>query len=362
MIHNTRKDIGEVLSAPLVTIMRNIALTVAILIAVTGCDGESGRAVEFYDLVDLQPPKLEGVHVHTANNIELCLDEKVSVIDQSLQLSAPLTLEKYDESECGVILTIREKMTPGSRYTISMTVVDENGNSLDIITNVYGYNDRVPEIVINEFTTRGSKSHPDIVELYLQSGGNIGGVTLYEGSATNWQSREVFPSLELEAGSYILVHLKPQGTTEAGEQDETASASASGGFDAHETAWDFWVEGGDGLSGNNGALTLTTAPNGEIMDAILYTNRNSKSDSKYRGFGTAQNLGWAEELHDANQWNAAEASLRPEDVVFVGYSTATRSVCRGSGSLDSNSKGDWHTVPTSGYSFGKQNSDDVHER
>lgn len=362
MMYSMKKNTGETLPVSLVTLLLGIALTATMLIGVVGCAGERGNAVEFYDMVDLQPPKLEEVRVKAANSIELCIDEEVSVVEQSLQLSEPLTLESYGQSECGVGITLGMNMSPGGQYTVSMTVVDGSGNSLDIIADVYGYNDRIPEIVVNEFTTRGSARHPDIVELYVQSGGNIGGLTLYEGSATNWESRKIFPAVELEAGSYVLVHFKPQGTEEAGEKDETLAPNISGGLDVHEAAWDFWVEDGNGLSGNNGVLTLTATPDGQILDAVLYTNRSSESDSKYRGFGTARNLALSDELHGADQWTAATQQIRPEDVVSVDDSTATRSICRGSNSLDSNDKADWHIVPTSAYSLGEQNTDDVYER
>lgn len=336
-------------------------VVIVMVLGYAGCNEQpSGGGVEFNDMIDLQPPRLETVQVRGTDRVEFCVDEPVSVVEQSLRVSEPLVIDGHRATECGVMIILGVTMIPGEQYTVSMTVVDESGNSLDILTNVYGYNDRVPQVVINEFTTRGSSTHPDVVELYLKSAGNIGGVTLYEGSPQDWESRKVLPALELEAGAYLLLHFKPQGVEV--EQDEVISPDASGGLDVHPAAWDFWVPEGNGLSGNNGALTLTAAPTGEIIDAVLYTNRTSDSDSKYRGFGTAQNLARADELHQAGVWRASEAQLRPEDVVFVDHSTATRSICRDSANSDTDGRGDWHIVPTSGYSFGEANSDEVYTR
>ena len=148
------------------------------------CDG--AKRVDFSDVVDLQPPQLERVGVGSASSVEFCFDEPVEVVAQSLQAEAPLEIGAHRPIECGFALDLRTEMVRGRRYTISVTVADDNGNSLDIITNVYGYNDDIPQMIINEFTTRGSGRHPDVVELYLQTAGNIGGVTLYEGSMDNW--------------------------------------------------------------------------------------------------------------------------------------------------------------------------------
>lgn len=322
------------------------------------CEGVG--KIEYYDMIDLHPPELERVQVLSATSIEFCFDETVELVTQSLHLSLPLELDTHGATECGLALNLRTAMKPGKGYAVSATVMDDNGNSLDILTNVYGYNDRVPRMVINEFTTRGSSRHPDVVELYLHTGGNVGGVTLYEGSPDRWESRKILPSLELPAHSYILVHFKPQGID--AEEDELTSPDSSAGLDVHELAWDLWVPEGNGLSGNNGVLTMSASPNGELLDAVLYTNRTSSSDTKYRGFGSANALAYAEGLQSTGQWHAETEGIRPEDAVFVDRTTATRSICRGSDGTDTDGKGDWHIVPTSQYSFGEQNSDNVYEK
>ena len=73
--------------------------------------------------------------------------------------------------------------------------------------------------MINEFTPRGSGNDPDLVELKVLSAGNMGGVVLYLGTPGSYDARFVFPPFEVEAGSFILVHLKPTGGAE--EVDET---------------------------------------------------------------------------------------------------------------------------------------------
>ena len=139
--------------------------------------------------------------------------------------------------------------------------------------------------------------------------------------------------------------------------NETAEKDLSGGLDASYTAFDFWVNGGTGLSGNNGVITLLDRPGGSILDGVLYSNRTSQSDEKYLGFGTLTAMERALELEEMKGWICEENRVRPEDAVNPDGSTATRSLCR-KRELDTNSRNDWYIVPTRHASFGKENSEE----
>ena len=135
---------------------------------------------------------------------------------------------------------------------------------------------------------------------------------------------------------------------------------ASGGKDASDQAWDFWVPEGTGLSGNNGVLALCENPLGGIIDAVLYSNRTSDSDDRYRGFVSRAVLARAEEIWHAGHWIATGDWIRPEDAVDPEASTSTRSMARSSDSADRNVSGDWHITPTRGLSPGEPNTDQVY--
>jgi len=94
---------------------------------------------------------------------------------------------------------------------------------------------------------------------------------------------------------------------------------------------------------------------------VLYSNRTSESDERYRGFGTADMLERAEELVRDGGWRIAGARVAPEDGMNPEGSTATRSLCRSSTSTDTDGRGDWHVVPTRGSTFGAENSDEAYE-
>ena len=339
--------------------MRLILIIAVVLLA--GCGGERSplHTVDYNEMFDLTPPELLGARVVSAQQAEYCFQEEVTLDEQSVAISNEIALDGYEQSDCGIVLTFDEPLLAGQEYVVALTVSDDNGNSLDIVSALYGYNGNLPEIVINEFTTQGSSSRPDMVELYVVAGGNLAGMTIYEGTASDWDQRKIFPDVDVTAGSYALVHFKPEGIAE--EVDEIVDMSASGGTRSHGSAWDYWVEAGSGLSGNNGVVTLYSSPIGEMVDAVIYSNRTSDSDEKYRGFGRAAVMARVDEIVAAGGWVGAGDLLTPEETVYSGYTTSTRSMGRSSTSIDSDSADDWHTVPTSGSTFGEANSDEKHE-
>jgi hypothetical protein len=143
--------------------------------------------------------------------------------------------------------------------------------------------------------------------------------------------------------------------------DETTDPAASAGLDSCPTAWDFWVKDGTGLGANNGVVCLCARPGGACLDGVLWSNRTSVSDVRYRGFGSAEVLERAEELARLGGWRPAGARVAPEDGINPEGSTATRSICRRADGADSNTATDWHIVPTRASSFGAANSDEVYE-
>ncbi|NBB91292.1 MAG: hypothetical protein GVY23_08820, partial [Spirochaetes bacterium] len=140
----------------------------------------------------------------------------------------------------------------GHPYQLEAVVADAAGNTMSFVETVYGYNPDIPEVLINELTTQGSGNHPDVVELRLLSAGNLGGLSLYAGAPGEHDGRLVFPAVELPEDAYVVIHFKPEGIPE--EVDELEDPTASGGLDASDTGWDFWLPEGSGISGNNGTV------------------------------------------------------------------------------------------------------------
>jgi hypothetical protein len=307
---------------------------------------------------DISPPVLLGAESMTTRSARLFFNEPVTPLDGSMTLEPTIQPSTVSCTDNTVLLDFSNNLTPGAPYFIESTVEDKAGNRTRFITQFYGFNPRVPLVIINEFITQGSGSHPDILELLVLEDGNLSGICVLEGTKSNWSDRCILPSTEVSAGDFVLVHFKPEGI--ASEIDEMIDRGASGGKDTSPTAWDYWVPEGNGLSGNNGVLTVYDKPEGRLLDGVLYSNRTSSSDQKYRGFGTKDVMLKADELHSEGGWKAAGELISPEDGINPDQSTSTRSICRSSSSLDTDLSADWHVTPTRGSTFGVANSDEVY--
>jgi hypothetical protein len=334
--------------------MRRLSAFLAALIVVSCGPLPDSRRQD----VDLLPPQLQSVQALGPGEIAISFDEDAGLRAEKTRITPPLAVEDVTGPSKNVLLR-GERQAPGRLYSLESEAQDAHGNTASFVAQFYGYNDRVPRILINEFTPRGSGNHPDLVELRAFSAGNIGGVVLFLGSPGSFDARLVFPAFEVAAGSFILVHLKPSG--DPGELDETTDPSASGGADASDTAFDFWLKEGPALGGNNGVLALCDRPGGTCLDGVVYSNRTSQSDEQYGGFGSEQMRVRAEELAKSGAWKQAGPRVTPEDAVNPEGSTGTRSLCRSSGSIDSDRPEDWHIVPTRRATFGSVNSDEVYE-
>lgn len=304
---------------------------------------------------DMDPPRFAGVEPVNAGEVRLRFDEPVEVVAESVLLDGrPLSPGALTGD--GALLRLRppSPFAPGAEYHLQGVFADEAGNSSSVATRFYGPNPELPRLLINEFTPEGSSSHPDMIELIALEGGNIGGATLYEGSPSDWESRLVLPAVEVEAGAYIILHWKPEGIPE--EVNELDRTDESGGIDAHDDAWDYWLTDGDGFTNTNGSLALCSYPGGPIIDAVIFSTKRYDPEDNYRGFSRSSVLARNEEIVAAGEWRIAGERIVPEDAIDPEASSATRSINRSPGAADTNSPADWHIVPSSGATFGYENS------
>lgn len=320
-----------------------------------------GPAADLRDFsdTDLFPPVILNILPVNESVIMLEFNETVTIESQPvLEPDLGEVLIKPDNKSLSLSFSREQKA--GVQYVISADVSDETGNSMNFLVSFYGYNPNLPKLLINEFTCQGSTKHPDIVELLITKGGDLAGLWIVEGTTDYPEESICLPQCLVETGDLILIHFKPQGTDE--EINETEDLiDISGGYDAAPAARDFWVKGGNGLSGNNGVIAVYTAPGGSLVDAVLYSNRTTASDEKYSGFGSTRMLEKSRAMLEEGGWAGTEDFLRPEDAVNPEDSTATRSICRASVPADTDSKADWHIVPTSSSSFGEINNDMIFE-
>jgi hypothetical protein len=313
----------------------------------------------FLDGADLSPPAIVELALPDPHHLRVRFDEPCKLVDGTVVPGATISGSVVPAArDHELVFTFTVPPDPAQEHVLEAQVKDAAGNHLRFAARFHGVNPLIPAMLINEFTTQGSGKHPDLVEIRTLSAGNLAGACLYEGVPGNWEQRFVFPDVDVEAGEYIVVHFKPEGLPE--EVNEVARPDLSGGYDAHPEAWDFWVPGGTGLSGNNGVISLCENPIGGVLDAVLYSNRTSSSDERYGGFGSSAVQERAIFVVTEGAWRTAGDRVRPEDAVDPENSTATRSICRGSDGADTNARDDWHITPTRGLTPGEENLDDVY--
>lgn len=271
----------------------------------------------------------------------------------------PLKKVQVVHDENRLLLQVEEELKPGSEYWIDAIIRDHQGNTASVLASFYGHNPDIPRVVINEIVVNSSTNNPEFVELRVFEAGNLGGLTLYNGSPRRWTTRKIFPEIQAEAEDYVIVHFRPQNIPE--EVDEITDKSASGGRRSHPEAWDLWVRDGEGLSGTSGGITLTAYPDGPILDAFLYSNRTYDPGCPRRGFGTQAQFEIFRDVTDRGGWTIEGDFVVPDDGVDPSPSTSTRSINRDLSGVNTRSKADWHIVPTRGATPGTPNSEEVYQ-
>ena len=322
--------------------------------AISGCNA----LAELPEMIegDWAPPVMEEIRALTEDTVGMQFSRPVELVRATFD--PPLALNASWWEGDMLLFRTEELLRPGGEYWVDAVVEDENGNTASVLVSFYGNNPTLPEVLINEIVVRGSGNNPDFAELRVLGSGNLGGMTLYNGSPGRWVSRKVFPEMEVSADDYVIVHFRPENIPE--EVDETEDKAASGGLRSHPEAWDLWVWDGTGLTSTSGGLTLTEFPGGPVMDAILYSERSYDSTCDRRGFGTAAQLQVFEDVVARGGWEIAGAFVVPDDGVDPSDSTATRSINRDRAATNTNTKYDWHIVPTRGATPGTENSEEVY--
>lgn len=318
---------------------KKIGLLGLLLLVLIGCSSEmDGPVLNYFSGKDRESPVLIEILAKGATTVEFIFDEMIFRPHITLK-------DRFKESTCSVYektvtINLSSRLEVTNYTNIYLSVRDKNGNTTTIDAPIYGKNFRVPSLIINEFSTRGSSNHPDRIEIKALNDGNLGGVTLYHGMFFSHIHSFSFPSIEVQKGDYIVVQYQKVPT-------DKESLNFYGGQ--------------EGLGGNNGVISLYSSPYNDIIDAVIYSNRTSDSDESYGGFGTRDVYEQIQELTRTNEWTH-NGIITPESAISSENTTATRSFNRYEDKEDTNSSIDWYIVPTSGSSFLEENSTEEYEK
>ena len=310
----------------------SIALfAVVIVLVLLGCsqDPEQTEVFNFFSGTDCMAPTLVSVRSESGAIIRLEFDEPVKVYARSFSPFSARADGRF------VYVTLSRTLPPGKNSVVEGRVRDYSGNTTGFAVSVWGFNSRLPEIIINEFTTKGTAKSPDRTELRVLSGGNLEGLTLYCGIPGDCDASVMLGDLEVERDDMVVIwwtESLPSGVRER----------ASGVFNiCAETSSD--------SSSNNGTLVLCENPSlgAMVLDAVIYSNFSQS----HEGFGTKTALQRARWVISSGAWSG--------DAVDCTSATATRSVSRIPSGSDTDTSDDWFITITSGSTFGGSNTSSV---
>ena len=262
--------------------------------------------------------------------------------------SEVLSFEEGEE----LLVTLTKPLREGEKITADVLVEDEHRNTLNVLVPFRARNDRVPKLLINEIRTTYSNPRVEFVEFLSQSAGNLGALRLFMAGHSTQPVYE-FPPVEIQAGEYIVLHLR---TREELCVDETGNNLAlSGGYEALSTARDFWVPGSAKLLHDDDVVYLLDQDD-TIIDVILLSKTNGPSWSK-PALATA-----AEFVAAQGAWlpmggeKTSSYTLSPDDAVNTANATATRTINRDENQSKGSWAGNWYITANSSATPGAPNN------
>lgn len=321
----------------LIAVLLFSAVLALLLFVLLGCsqDPEVEEVFNVLGAKDARSPVLVAVSSVSSSIIRLEFDEPVRVYGRSFEPLSARADGKF------IFVSLDRSLLPGMRSDVSGRVKDYSGNTSGFTIQVWGFNPQMPEVLINEFTTKGTTKSPDRTELRIMSSGNINGMTLYCGVPSDFEVSVVFGDIDVRSGDMVVIWW----TKELPDQ-VTPETTDSEGF----RVFNICAGSDDNLPSNNGVIVLCDNPalGASVMDAVVYSNFSQS----HEGFGTKAALERARWVLDSGAWKG--------EALDSTSSTATRSMSRLTDGRDSDGSSDWIITVTGGATFGSANTSEAY--
>ncbi|MCR4790994.1 MAG: hypothetical protein K5839_07950 [Treponemataceae bacterium] len=293
---------------------------------------------------DYDSPKLLSFDLQSESRAQLAFSREINLDRIKIRESVSQIEIQVDKENLGNgiwNLNFEENLSCTKNYLIEGNVKDQRGNSLYFKDKFQGFNSRVPEIILNEIRSEYSKPKCEFVELYTLSDGNLGGMQLICAS-DGIEKSYIFPSAEVKAGEYIVLHFRSIEEDLIDEVGENTSLSKGCESGNHR---DLWIDNKSARIAKSDVILLKDRINGKVIDAVLYCeSENSNWKNQFM-------QECAEEAFNSSIWkNGFEVG----DAVCSDGLTCSRTLSRIN--KNSNDKESWIVVATSGASPGKENS------
>ncbi|MDR0525446.1 MAG: hypothetical protein LBG90_06200 [Spirochaetaceae bacterium] len=327
--------------------MKTHSIAVLIL-CLCGCSnaGEAGEAIQHVFGTAGEAPVFLKAKAISSEEITFRFSLPVKVL--SLRFDPSLPVQSIRDGAVVYVQVDGRGIGVGERVAADILVQDERRNTLNALVPFRTWNDRLPSLVITEIRTEYAKPKAEFVEIKALTGGNLGGLRLF--IASNGLETPVFefPSVEVKAGEYIVIHLR---SIEEGLVNEIGTnLRASRGADAQPDARDFWIPDTKKLIRKTDAVFFLDQDD-KILDAVAMSETRES-------WGTKADVAKAVEmLARQGAWLGANGGiLSPGDAVPSKDATATRSICRDERLADSNRAANWYITVSSGATPGKPNN------
>lgn len=330
----------------------------AIFASCSGCGTSNTQGIEFLQ-GDFTPPKLVSLNVLDGKTLSVKFSKKITpkiveigeILKESTESVLLQTFDKKvsssfnNSSDDTISVKLDDKTESGKKYGLRGTVADNSGNTLSFASMFVGYNENLPKMIISEVRTKMSKLKVEYIEFYVQQGGNLGGMCLYN-SYDGEEKRYEFPPIDVEKGEFIVLHMR---TKEAGAIDELDSNTQTSTATDSSAARDLWVNDTVARIGETDVILLEERKNGKVMDALFLSDGKNNSWPK-----EAHSVAAARAVNDG-AWTGGSGI---SSAVSTLGTTVTRTVGR-QGDLQTASVGssnDWFVTVSSSASPGEINS------
>ena len=329
-------------------IMKKYLFSAMLFLTSFSCSTEG--AIQLVLGTSTEPPVF--LDSQSVSSTEMLFEFSQDVRVVSLHFDPVREIESIEEgSEVKVIFA--KALEEGIKITADIIVEDSDRNTLNVIVPFRARNDRMPPLVFNELRTEYSKPKVEFVEFYAQGPGNLGAMRLFIAGQSHSTPVYEFPSVEVKAGEYIVLHLR---TVEEGCIDETGmDLTLSGGTEAQDDARDFWIPGAKKLIRKTDALWIMDQDD-RIIDAVLLSENPGAKWENDKMAAAAELLGKKKAWLPASGNSTAGWIPTPSDAVISAGTTNTRTICRDESLKPEYRAKNWYITDTSSATPGKPNS------
>ncbi|MDR0538899.1 MAG: hypothetical protein LBG74_00120 [Spirochaetaceae bacterium] len=295
--------------------------------------------------ISASAPSFVSYRVVSENQIDFTFSTPVRVMDAKLE--PPIEIAGWTEGETVSLLFSNEHRT-GEQIITDMLVADEHGNTLNLLLPFRTLNRRMPGILINEVRTEyggsGVKKKGEFIELKTFTAGNLGALRLFIARAASGALVYEFPSVEVDTGEYITLHLRTYPEPNDTAVDELGGRETfdlSGGINAVSGARDLWSHVNSEVIHKTDALYLVDQ-NDIILDAVIFYDTKKPAEwDNYKVIGQTAEL-FAQQGAWLSKNGEAAKNLPANDAARNGFATAVRTLCRDESRPDTNTANDWY--------------------